>query len=181
MLPVVRDPTRYPGQFGVRGSDVERGLRWRSAGFVLYVNNIHPDTSDNNDGTNPDAPLNSISQAFTNLATWHARYGSAGSLHGVNSYIVVSPGTYTESLTLAATTMPDYGVLMGGGNCKYPVIWDDNGTDCLTITAYGWKVAGFRFRPANAYAGVLLSRPSGSGAEGTVVEDCFFDGQICAL
>lgn len=177
MLPVIRDPAFYPGQFGVSGSDVERGLRWRSAGFVLYVNNIHPNTSNGNDGTNPDAPLTTIAQAFTNLATWHARYGTVGSLHGTNSYIIVSPGTYTESLTIAATTMPDYGVLMGGGNGRYPVIWDDNATDCLTITAYGWRVANFHFRPANGFAGVLLSRPSGSGAEGTVIENCFFDGQ----
>jgi len=38
-------------------------------------------------------------------------------------------------------------------------------------------VANFHFRPANAYAGVKLSRPAGSGAEGTVIENCFFDGQ----
>ena len=68
MLPVVRDPSRYPGQFGVSGSDVERGLRWRSAGFVLYVNNIHPLTGDGNDDTNPDAPLTTIGQACRAVA-----------------------------------------------------------------------------------------------------------------
>lgn len=177
-LPVERLTPFYPGQLGVPGSDVERGLRTQSAGFVLYVNNLHPGRSDSNDGTNPDAPLITIGQAFTNLATWHARYGAVGSLNGTNSYIVVSPGTYAESLTIAATTMPDYGVLMGAGNGRYPVIWDDADTDCLTITAYGWKVANFHFRPANAYAGVKLSRPAGTvGAEGTVIENCFFDGQ----
>ena len=177
MLPVIREPAFYPGQLGVRGSDVESGLRWRGSGIVLYVNNVHPGRSDSNDGTNPNAPLITISQAFTNLAALQARHIADGSLDGVNSYIIVEPGTYAESLTIAATTMPDYGVLMGGGNGRYPVIWDDAATDCLTITAYGWRVSGFHFRPANAFAGVKLSRPSGSGAEGTVIENCFFDGQ----
>ena len=177
MLPVIREPAFYPGQLGVRGSDVESGLRWRGSGIVLYVNNVHPGRSDSNDGTNPNAPLITISQAFTNLAALQARHIADGSLDGVNSYIIVEPGTYAESLTIATTTMPDYGVLMGGGNGRYPVIWDDALTDCLTITAYGWRVANFHFRPANAYAGVKLSRPSGSGAEGTVIENCFFDGQ----
>jgi len=177
MLPIIREPAFYPGQLGVAGSDVESGLRWRGAGIVLYVNNVHPGRSDSNDGTNPNAPLITIGQAFTNLAALQTRYLAVGSLAGVNSYIIVEPGTYTESLTIATTTMPDYGVLMGGGNGRYPVIWDDATTDCLTITAYGWRVANFHFRPANAYAGVKLSRPAGSGAEGTVIENCFFDGQ----
>ena len=180
MLPVVRQTPWYPGQFGVAGSDVERGLRWESAGFVLFVNNIHPNASNGNDGTNPDAPLTTITQAVTNLATWHARYGAVGSMHGVNSYIMVSPGTYAENVTIAQTTMPDYGVIMGAGNGRYPVIWDDNATvagNCLSIDAYGWRVSGFHFRPHNAFAGVRLTRTAGSGAEGTVIENCFFDGQ----
>lgn len=175
--PVIRQPAFYPGQFGVRGSDVERGLRWQSAGFTLYVNNLHPNRSNGNDGTNPDAPLTTIAQAFTNLATWHARYGAVGSMNGTNSYIIVSPGTYAESLTIATTTMPDYGVLMGAGNGRYAVIWDDNEDDCLTISAYGWRIANFHFRPYNGAAGIKLTRPAGAGAEGTVIENCFFDGQ----
>jgi len=160
----------------VAGSDDALGLRWRSDGYVFYVNNIHPNASNNNDGTDPNAPLSTITQAVTNLNTWHARYGSVGSLSGVSSYIVISAGTYTENVTITAGTAPDYGVIMGGDG-KYPVIWDDNTGDCLTITAHGWRVANIHFRPGNGYAGVLLSRPSGSGAEGTVIENCFFDGQ----
>jgi len=177
MLPVIRQYPWYPGQLGVAGSDDEMGLRSRSGGFVFYVNNVHPNASDNNDGTDPAGPLSTITQAVTNLNTWHARYGSVGSLSGVGSFIVVEAGTYTENVTIANGTAPNYCTILGGGNGKYPVIWDDNTGDCLTITAYGWHVANIHFRPGNGYAGVLLSRPSGSGAEGTVIDNCFFDGQ----
>jgi len=176
-LPIIRQSQIYPGQVGVRGSDVERGLRWRSSGFALYVNNIHPGRSDNNDGTNPEAPLTTIAQAVTNLNAWHALYGSVGALSGVSSYIVIAPGTYAEDVALTAGTAPDYGTILGGGNGRYPTIWDDGGGDCLTITAYGWRVANIHYRPADGFAGVLLSRPAGAGAEGTVIENCFFDGQ----
>ena len=90
MLPVIRQYPWYPGQLGVAGSDDEMGLRSRSGGFAFYVNNVHPNASDNNDGTDPAGPLSTITQAVTNLNAWHARYGSVGSLSGVGSFIVVS-------------------------------------------------------------------------------------------
>ena len=176
ILPQIRQATLYPGQMGVWGSDVPRGLRWGSAGIVLYVNNIHPEGHDDNDGTNPEAPLETIQQAVDNLAGWETRYTAAGSLSGVGSVIVVAPGTYNEDVTVTRGTAPDYCTIMGGGNGKYPVIWGPADGDCLAISAYGWRVEGIHFQPGDSGAGVNLTRPAGAGAEGTVIWECFFNG-----
>ncbi len=68
-LPLLRLPPWYPGQMGVPGSDVALGLRTVSRGKVLYVDASHPLSSDANDGTNPDAPLKTITQAIALCTT----------------------------------------------------------------------------------------------------------------
>ena len=60
MLPVIRQQPFYPGQAGVGGSDVERGLRDRSAGIVLFVDTNHPMKTDDGDGPDPENPLATI-------------------------------------------------------------------------------------------------------------------------
>ena len=175
-LPQVRAAPWYPGQMGVWGSDVTGGLRWDSAGIVLYVNNIHPECHDDNDGTNPAAPLETIQQAVDNLVAWETRYTADGSLSAVGSVIVVAPGTYSEDVAVVRGAAPDYCTILGGGNDKYSVIWGPDDEDCLTISAYGWRIAGFHFQPGDSGAGVRLTRPAGPGAEGTVIQNCFFNG-----
>jgi hypothetical protein len=54
---------------GVPGSDTPLGLRTQPRGNVLYVDNGHGDTSDNNDGTDPNKPLTTITQAIANTPT----------------------------------------------------------------------------------------------------------------
>jgi len=176
-LPQIRQAPWYPGQMGVSGSDVARGLRWNSAGIVLYVNNIHPDCSDAHDGTNPEAPLLTIQQAVDNLAAWEALYTADGSLSTINSVIVVAPGTYEEDVAIVAGTAPDFCTIVGGGNGKYPVVWTPASDDCLTVSAYGWRFEGLHFQPGNQAAGIKLTRAAGTaGAEGAVIENCFFNG-----
>ena len=176
-LPQIRQAPWYSGQLGVWGSDVPRGLRQRSSGIVLYVNNVHPECHDDNDGTDPEAPLVTIQQAVDNLAAWQARYTADGSLSAVGSVVVVAPGTYSEDVTITAGTAPDYCTILGGGNGRYPVIWTPSAGDCLTVTAYGWRFEELHFQPGNGAAGIKLARGAGvAGSEGTVIEGCFFNG-----
>lgn len=46
----------------------------------------------------------------------------------------------------------------------------------MTIDAYGWRVENIHFQPADDGAGVKLTRDTGAGAEGTVIQGCFFNG-----
>lgn len=174
MLPQQRLQPWYPGQMGVPGSDVPRGLRWRSSGVVFYVDTNHPNATTTADGTDPENPISTIAAAFTRLAAFHAE----NSIAAVGSVIVIAPGTYAESVTVAQTTYPDYCTILGGGNGRYPVIWQNGtGDDALTIDAYGWLVDGIHFQPGAAGAGIKLTRTAGAGAEGTVIQNCFFDGR----
>ena len=61
--PLQRLTPFYPGQYGVPGTDSDRGLRLDSNGIILYVDPNHVDPSDNRDGTNPDAPLATVQAA----------------------------------------------------------------------------------------------------------------------
>jgi len=173
-IPQVRLQPWYPGQFGVPGSDVPRGLRWRSAGVVFYVDTNHPNASDDADGTDPENPLETITTALVRLASFHAE----GSIQAVNSVIVIAPGTYTESVSITQADHPDYCTLLGGGNGRYPVIWAPAAAadSILTIDAYGWVVDGLHFLPGDTGCAIELTRTAGAGAEGTVIQNCFFNG-----
>lgn len=178
LFPNIRLQPWYQGQFGVAGSDAPLGVRQVSAGYVLYVDADHPDASDNNDGWNPNAPLATIQEAVDKLTTINARVVAAGTPHeppAVNSIIVVAPGTYDENIVIDAND-PDYCTILGGGNGRYPVILAPTTGDAITCDAYGWRFEGLHFQPADGAAGIKLTRVSGSGAEGTVIEGCFFNG-----
>jgi len=157
---------------GVTGSDVSRGLRWRSRGIVLYVDENHPNANAFNDGTDPENPVSTIAAAMARLVAYHALTGH----DAANSVIVLAPATYTENIAIAGSGYPDYCTILGGGNGKYPVIWNCAAGDCLSIDKYGWRIEGIHFQPSSTGAGVRLTRVTGPGAEGTVIEDCFFNG-----
>jgi len=55
----------YPGQWGVIGSDNKLGLRTDTRSAIFYVNSGSATCNDNNDGTDPDAPLQTITEAMT--------------------------------------------------------------------------------------------------------------------
>jgi hypothetical protein len=174
MLPQVRLQPWYPGQVGVPGSDVPRGLRWRSAGVVFYVDADHPNATATADGTDPENPLSTITAAMARLVTFHAE----NSIQAVNSVVVVAPGTYTETIAIDQTNYPDYCTILAGGNGQYPVIWAPAAAadSILTIDAYGWLVDGIHFQPGDTGCAIELTRTAGAGAEGTVIHDCFFNG-----
>ena len=172
-LPIIKFPEFYGGQMGVPGSEASAGLRSRSQGYVIYVDNQHPDTSDAASGWSSKQPLTTIAAALVRLAT----LVTTADINPENSVIVVAPGTYAESVSVIQTTHPDFCSIVAGGNGQYDVIWQPAaGGDCLTLDAYGWRVEGIHFQPGSAGAGIKLTRSAGAGAEGTVINNCFFDG-----
>jgi len=173
ILPQVRAQPWYPGQFGVAGSDVSRGLRTSPAGVVFYVDADHPNATTTADGTDPNNPLTTITAAFARLVTFHA----LGSIQAEGSYIVVAPGTYTDTITIDRTSYPADCTIIAAANSKFDVVWVPAAGDALTIDQSGWVVDGFHFQPAADGAGVHLTWAAGAGAEDTYIQNCFFDGR----
>jgi len=96
-LPLLKLPPWFGGQMGVAESDTPEGLRVQPQGLVYYVDGSHPEANDNNDGTNPNYPLETIQEAIDkNNATidWTA----TPPYEGMN-VIVIAPGAYAENLT----------------------------------------------------------------------------------
>lgn len=174
--PQVRLQPWYPGQMGVPGSDVQRGLRWSADGIVLYVDENHPGTSGAADGTDPENPLNSIQTAITRLTTFATATNT--SLEG--SIIVVSAqATIAESVTIPATA-PANCTLFGAGSSEHAPTWTPAtaaGT-ALTIRAPGWRVTGFRFGWTGDGTGIVIDRSDAAGYEAvmTVIDNNRFWG-----
>jgi len=173
MLPLVRQAMFLPGQPGVPGSDVSRGLRTSSAGVVFYVDADHPNATAVADGTDPENPLTTIAAAFARLVSFHA----LPDIQAEGSVIVVAPGTYTDTITIDRTSYPADCTIIVAANSKFDVVWVPASGDALTIDQSGWVVDGFHFQPAADGAGVHLTWTAGSGAEDTYIQNCFFDGR----
>lgn len=172
-LPLVRQQPWYPGQMGVPGSDVPRGLRWGSAGIVLFVDANHPNATTTADGTDPEYPLSTIAAAMARLVTFHAE----ASIQAEGSVIVVAPGIYTDNVVIANATYPEDCTILGLSSNRFGVIWRPASGDALTIDQGGWCVDNIHFQPADDGAGVKLTWDAGSGGEDALIQNCFFDGR----
>ena len=179
-LPQVRQEPWYPGQLGVRGSDIPLGLRWDSSGIVLYVNPDANNDSDGNDGLDTQDPLSTIQGAVTRLVAHQTAIGM--SLRG--SVIVCSGLAYDEAVTIPST-ISDCKLVGSGPTYNLPT-WAstaDTATPCLTINAEGWVVEGFHFNPPAASAGITLNWVPASGfvANETVIRNNMFNGAWTGL
>lgn len=175
--PLTRIPELFPGQFGVHGSDVQRGVRTAPTGIVLYVDKNHADAADAHDGTDPEHPMLTIQGAVNKLvALPNAAPGSI---------IAVMPGTYIESVLILGTA-PAYCAIVGLGYNNYwpSIVTDAPALDAISLSARGWTIKKLRVTGGAASAGIRLYEytPGGSyqGAE-TLIEDCFFDGAWAAF
>lgn len=165
---LIRDPSRYPGQMGVPGADVDEGLRLLPTSKTLYVDKGHAAANDSNDGTDPKYPLLTIQ-------------GAVNKLSNDGDAIVVYPGTYTESVvTLDSVPGPNYVSIIGAGPSRHAVYWktDVAANPALTLNAIGWRVSGFRFGSIalSTAAAVLLSNTGDNVADRSVIDNCIFDG-----
>jgi len=172
-LPLTYLAPWYSGQMGVPGSSVPRGVRSQSNGIVLFVDNGHPSANTFNDGTDPENPISTLTAAFARLAAFHALTDSRAE----GSVICVAPGVYAESITLDQATYPEDCTILGTGNSKFDVIWRPASGDALSTDVPGWLIDGIHFQPSSTGAGVKLTWNTGSGAEDTVIQNCFFDGR----
>lgn len=176
MLPQVRQQPWYPGQMGVPGSDIQRGLRWESQAIVLHVDENHPGTNATGDGTNPEEPLNSIQTAITRLTNFVTALGT--SLEG-SVIVVASEATIAETVIIPPAAPADCTILGAGSSAHRPT-WTAAtaaGT-ALTIRQVGWTIEGITFETGAAGTAIQLAEVPASSfsAYKTTIRNCRFDG-----
>ncbi len=176
VLPQVRAPWFAPGQMGVWGSDVQRGLRWESSGIVLFVDENHPGATTAADGTNPEEPLNSVQQAVDRLGTFATALGI--SLEG--SVIVIANEADIEETVIVPPTAPLNCVILGAGGSRHQPTWRAATAPgiALDLRQQGWVIEGITFECGALGTGIRLSELPGSSyiAYKTMIRNCQFDG-----
>ena len=175
-LPLVRLYPWYPGQPGVSGSDVERGLRWAPEGIVLYVDENHPNATANNDGTDPENPINSVQTAVNRLISFATALGST--LEG-SVIVVANEATIAESVIIPPTA-PTNCTVLGAGSSAHQPTWTAAtaaGT-ALTVRQQGWTIEGFTFEAGAEGTSVRLEEVPASSyiSYKTTIRNCRFDG-----
>ena len=176
MLPQIRQAPLYPGQFGVSGSDVQRGLRSAPTGIVLYVDENHPGTHSTGDGTNPEEPLDSIQTAITKLTNFATAMNV--SLEG-SVIVVANEATIAETVTIPPTA-PTNCTILGAGSTAHQPTWTA-ATDAgraLTVRQQGWTVEGITFEAGAEGTSIRLEEVPGSSyiSYKTTIRNCRFDG-----
>jgi len=178
MLPLIRATPWYPGQMGVPGSDVSRGLRSSPAGIVLYVDENHPNTSATNDGTDPEAPLNSVQTAVDRLISMQT--ASATPLNGSVIFIGAN-ATIVESVIIRGTA-PKHCSIIGESNGNGMPTWTSAtaASVALTIHQQGWRISGIHFlgrvHDDNACIRVEWDGTDTINASYTLIEGNIIDG-----
>jgi len=187
-LPLVRLPTLMPGQVGgVPGTDAETGLRTHVTGTVFYVDPNYSGAVANRDGTNPDAPLSTITGALANCTDWHGdvvmvmmndnwQYGP---------FLQTGTGTYTaailEDVVCTKHGVKIVGVCPSGGMGP---VWRPATSGGIALTMHGLEssVEGFLFSGNTGAAGgtAILIEWNGTTqfGENCVVRNCCFSETI---
>jgi hypothetical protein len=178
-VPLQRLTPWYPGQPGVPGTDSDRGLRLDSNGIVIYVDRNHVDNSDLRDGTDPDAPMSTVTAALTKCRAY------------MNDTIVVmhnsrwydTDPTYARKLPVqenVVVTTPGVRIVGLAPSSTLGVPWlpGTTGGTCLTVYAFDVLVEGFNFMDmaANNATGIYAEWDGASyWGDALTVRNCYFN------
>jgi len=152
---------------------------------IFYVDPAHANASDQNDGTDPTAPMASL-QGLINR-TLATNGGTSTRRPIVQSFdTIFVMGDITEAVTILNNSLIGSFVnLIGIGLTQRGPLWRSGAaaSPCLVAGGIGWVISGFRFAPHTAAAGIVVpntSAPYGANAvgTGTVIEGNIFDGAV---
>lgn len=179
--PLVRVPPVYPGQFGVPGTDADRGLRLDSNGKILWVDPNHVDANDNRDGTNPESPLRTVTAALTKCRPY-AGDVIAVAFNSQWTYADTTVGRALPILEAIVVTTPGVRLVGLAPSASLGVPWvpTANNAVCITVRAMDVLIEGFCFWTA-IYTGTtgILTEWNGGGnyyGENLIVRHNYFEG-----
>jgi len=135
-----------PGQYGVPGTDNTTGLRLDTNGVIFYVDPNAPGVSDARDGTDPEGPLATVTQALTLCRAYR------------NDTIIVAPSSFwthadvsvgratpvREEVTISTPGVRLVG-LMPSASLGVPWLVTQNGGVAITVNAMSVLIEGFNF------------------------------------
>jgi hypothetical protein len=181
-VPLTRFPTLFPPQFGVPGTDSERGLRMHSTGTIFYVDPNAIGVSDGRDGTNPDEPLATVAAALTHCQPYR---GDVIAVMANNAwqYGRVADGyrlPISEEVVVSVPGVRIVGVCPSGSN---GVVWmpASNGGTCITVNAIDTLIEGFFFTEG-AFTGCDAIAADWNGTttwgDNLTVRHCTFDDTV---
>ena len=181
-LPLTRQSAFYPGQFGVPGTDHDRGLRLHSTGEVFWVDLNHGDTSNQRDGTLPESPLTSIQTAVGKCQPYR---GDVIAVMANGAWTYANPASgyntpITESVILNVPGVRLVGVFPSGMP-GVPWIAAADTEFALTVAAMDCLVEGFAFTGTAAGSnGVYVEWGGATFAygENATIRTCFFNEDI---
>jgi hypothetical protein len=150
--PLTRFNTLFPGQFGVSGTWNETGLRNSTEGTIFYVDPNYPGVTDNRDGTNPEAPLNTVAEALTQCQDFRGDI----IIVAPNDAWVNGPLTTTQNTAIReSVTVTVHGVSIIGAAASSPngVGWGPaaNLGTCITVHALDVLIDIRLLRPARDF------------------------------
>lgn len=180
-VPLQRLTPWYPGQFGVPGTDSDRGLKQDSNGKIIWVDPNHVDANDQRDGTNPDSPMATVAAALTKCRAYSGDV-IAVMFNSLWTYGNVSVGRATPILESVTVTTPGIRIvgIAPSGSLGVPWVPSLANTPCITVHAMDVLIEGFNFWNAGVLAGTTgvhaeWDAPSVYG-ENLTVRHCYFYG-----
>lgn len=164
--PLTRFNTLFPGQYGVPYTDAETGLRTDPVGTVFYVDPNHTDPNDSRDGTDPNAPLQTVQAGIDRCEHYHNDVVHVGpnNISGTVHNLPVA-----ENVTLNKAGVRLVGCTMGARG----VYWRPASGTALTVTAPDCIIEGFYFL-ADTGITLLYDNAQAAWAYNETVRHCYF-------
>lgn len=177
-------PAREP-VWGIRGTGM--GARYVPGDQqIFYVDSGHTYASDENDGTDPEAPLATIQSLIDRTEAFNNGTGTRQPVLQNYDTVYVGGTVSEDVVTGDYTEMPSYVNIVGVGPSEYSPAWegDDADTPSLDLRCIGWRISNFRFYGKTGAACIEL-RHTDSGANDiairTIIDNCLFDGLTTGL
>jgi len=160
--------------WGIAGTGIEARAATEDT-LVFYVNHAHAAASDDNYGTDMNAPLQHIQELIDRETG-----ASATEPELQDGSIIYVSGDVAESIvTPTVGTMPTDIHLIGVGS-RFRPTWSSGAaaSPCLDLRTTGWTIDGFEFECPASSAGIIVREVPASSysAYKTTIQNCTFDG-----
>ena len=161
--------------WGIRGTGIEARAATEDT-LVFYVNHAHAAASDDNYGTDMNAPLQHIQELIDRETGTSATEPELQD----GSIIYVSGDVAESIVTPTVGTMPTDIHLIGVGS-RFRPTWSSGAaaSPCLDLRTTGWTIDGFEFECPASSAGIILRDTipvASDSAYKTTIQNCTFDG-----